>query len=124
MVSPALKRNADHLSSSATDSKKLKSASITSFFGPPKPKAHGSTQATGLLPDRSTSFNKDKWVASLTAEQKELLQLEIDTLDESWLAHLKDEVVTTEFLNLKRFLKKEKDSNVKIFPPEKDVYSW
>jgi uracil-DNA glycosylase len=50
--------------------------------------------------------------------------LEIDTLDESWLAYLKDEVVTTEFLNLKRFLKKEKDSKAKIFPPEEDVYSW
>jgi len=60
----------------------------------------------------------------LTPEQKDLLQLEINTLDESWLAHLKDEVVTTEFLNLKRFLKKEKDSKAKVFPPEEDVYSW
>jgi uracil-DNA glycosylase len=128
MVSPGLKRTADHLSASATDSKKPKSASITSFFGPPKPKTPNATQATASEPasvlSRSASFNKDKWVASLTAEQKELLQLEIDTLDESWLAYLKDEVVTTEFLNLKRFLKKEKDSKAKIFPPEEDVYSW
>ncbi|KAJ5668788.1 hypothetical protein N7462_009858 [Penicillium macrosclerotiorum] len=65
-----------------------------------------------------------KWVSSLTPEQKELLQLEIGTLDESWLAHLKDELITSEFLNLKRFLKKEKDSKAKIFPPEDDVYSW
>lgn len=63
-------------------------------------------------------------MASLTPEQKDLLQLEIDTLDESWLAHLKDEVVSPEFLNLKRFLKKEKDSGAKIFPPEEDIYSW
>lgn len=63
-------------------------------------------------------------MAGLTPEQKELLQLEIDTLDESWLAHLKDEVVTPEFLNLKRFLKKEKEGKVKVFPPEEDVYSW
>lgn len=60
----------------------------------------------------------------MTPEQKELLQLEIDTLHESWLAHLKDEVVTPEFLSLKRFLKKERESTVKIFPPEEDVYSW
>lgn len=130
MVSPALKRKADH-SGSAADTKKPKGGSITAFFGAPKPKAlslstNGSGTngtATATAP-RSSTFNKEKWVASLTPEQKELLQLEIDTLDESWLAHLKDEIVTPEFLNLKRFLKKEKEANVKIFPPEEDVYSW
>lgn len=122
MTSPALKRNADHLSTAAADSKKPKGGSITSFFGAPKPKSV-STDAAASQPPRSSSFKKDKWVASLTPEQKDLLQLEIDTLDESWLAHLKDEVVTTEFLNLKRFLKKEKETN-KVFPPEEDVYFW
>lgn len=63
-------------------------------------------------------------MASLTPEQKDLLQLEIDTLDESWLAQLKDEVTTPEFLALKRFLKQEKNSGVKIFPPENEIYSW
>lgn len=122
MVSPALKRNADHLSATGADKKKPKGGSITSFFGAPKPKP---LDAPGTAaPARPSSFNKEKWVASLTPEQKELLQLEIDTLDESWLAHLKDEIVTTEFLNLKRFLKKEKDSKTKVFPPEEDVYSW
>ena len=117
MASPAMKRKSENLS--APDSKKPKGGSITAFFGAPKPKPP-STTSTPL----QCSFDKAKWVASLTPEQKELLQLEIDTLDESWLAHLKDEVVSTEFLNLKRFLKKEKDSNIKVFPPEEDVYSW
>lgn len=121
MSSPPLKRNSDHLSAPAVESKKPKGGSITSFFGTPKPKALG-TQSTSS--PRNSSFNKDKWVASLTPEQKELLQLEIDTLHESWLAHLKDEVVTPEFLSLKRFLKKERESTIKIFPPEEDVYSW
>jgi uracil-DNA glycosylase len=40
------------------------------------------------------------------------------------LAHLKDEIVTKEFLDLKRFLKKEVESGQKVFPPSKDVYSW
>ena len=121
MASPAtLKRNADHLSTSAADNKKSKAnSSITSFFGAPKTKPVESKPAT--LP---TSFNKDKWMASLNEEQRELLQLEIDTLDDSWLAQLKDEVVTPEFLALKRFLKKEKDSGAKIFPPENEIYSW
>lgn len=123
MVSPPLKRNSDHLSAPVVESKKPKGGSITAFFGVPKPKAL-TTQANGSTPARSGSFNKDKWVASLTPEQRELLRLEIDTLDESWLAHLKDEVVTPEFLNLKRFLQKEKESKAKIFPPEEDVYSW
>lgn len=123
MVSPPLKRSSDHLSAPAVESKKPKGGSITSFFGVPKPKTLG-TQAGGSASARSSNFNKDKWVASLTPEQRELLQLEIDTLDESWLAHLKDEVVTPEFLNLKRFLKKEKESKAKIFPPEEDIYSW
>ncbi|KAJ5172246.1 Uracil-DNA glycosylase [Penicillium capsulatum] len=122
MTSPPLKRNADHLSAAGADKKKPKGGSIMSFFGAPKPKAPDAQAAEA--PARPSSFNKEKWVASLTPEQKELLQLEIDTLDESWLAHLKDEVVTTEFLNLKRFLKKEKDSKTKVFPPEEDVYSW
>lgn len=121
MVSPAIKRKSEHLS--GPDSKKPKGGSITAFFGAPKPKP-SSNQSTSTPTPRSSSFDKAKWVASLTPEQKELLQLEIDTLDESWLAHLKDEVVSTEFLNLKRFLKKEKDSNVKVFPPEEDIYSW
>jgi uracil-DNA glycosylase len=117
---PNGKRKAENVS--APDSKKPKGGSITAFFGAPKPK-HANTESSSSA-SRPSTFNKEKWVASLTPEQKELLQLEIDTLDESWLAHLKDEVVSTDFLNLKRFLKKEKEANVKVFPPEEDVYSW
>ncbi|KAJ5558151.1 hypothetical protein N7535_008367 [Penicillium sp. DV-2018c] len=120
MVSPAIKRKSEHIA--APDSKKPK-GSITAFFGAPKPKP-ASAQTIPPSASRSNNFDKQKWVASLTLEQKELLQLEIDTLDESWLAHLKDELISTDFLNLKRFLKKEKDSNVKVFPPEEDIYSW
>ena len=53
-----------------------------------------------------------------------MLKLEIDTLDPSWLAALKDEIVTPGFLELKRFLQKEIDSKQKIYPPLEDVYSW
>lgn len=118
-ISTSLKRNASHLSGPAVDNKKPKAnGSITSFFGVPKPKANAAASTP------SSKFNKEKWVASLTEEQKELLKLEIETLDESWLAHLKDEIVTPEFLSLKRFLKKEKESGATIFPPEKEIYSW
>ncbi|KAE8375794.1 uracil-DNA glycosylase-like protein [Aspergillus bertholletiae] len=119
MSSPAgQKRSASHLTSSSVDAKKPKNSSITSFFRPPKAKTVGTTSAP------KSSFNKQGWVASLTPEQRELLQLEIDTLDDSWLAQLKEELVTPEFLALKRFLQKEKQSGVKIFPPENEIYSW
>lgn len=119
---PGQKRNAGHLSGPDTDAKKPKAnGSITSFFGAPKPKAADPNSATSTPASR---FNKEKWVASLTPEQRELLKLEIETLDESWLAQLKDEVVTPEFLSLKRFLKKERESGATIFPPENEIYSW
>ena len=60
----------------------------------------------------------------LTSEQKELLKLEIETLDHSWLAHLKDDIVTKEFLELKKFLDRETAAGKKWFPPKEDIYSW
>ncbi|KAK7192894.1 hypothetical protein DPSP01_005105 [Paraphaeosphaeria sporulosa] len=110
----SLKRKA---ASAATDAaKKPKvNGSITSFFGAPKPK-EGATAAA--------KFDKDAWVAKLTDEQKELLKLEIDTLHESWLPHVKDVLLSPTFLDLKRFLKKELASGKAVYPPMKDVYSW
>ncbi|KAL1953157.1 hypothetical protein VTO42DRAFT_3537 [Malbranchea cinnamomea] len=121
MTSTSLKRKSNSLSDESAENKKPRpNGTITSFFGPPK--GTGSTAANGSGP--VSRFDKAKWVSSLTPEQRALLQLEIDTLHESWLAHLKDELVTKEFLDLKRFLKKELDSGVKVFPPLEDVYSW
>ncbi|KAF2835893.1 uracil-DNA glycosylase [Patellaria atrata CBS 101060] len=115
----SLKRTAAELA--ASDSKKPKTnASIRSFFTVPKP-------TPGAAASRSSStpkFNKEAWVKTLTDEQKELLKLEIDTLHESWLIHLKADLVSKEFLDLKRFIKKEIDSGKTIFPPQQDVYSW
>ncbi|KAM5433972.1 uracil DNA glycosylase [Microsporum canis] len=100
----------------SSEAKKPKvNGSITAFFSS-KPSAAGK--------DDKTSFDKASWTSKLTAEQRELLKLEIETLDESWLAHLKDELVTAEFLSLKRFLRDEKKAGGKIFPPEEDIYSW
>ncbi|KAL4939640.1 hypothetical protein BDV06DRAFT_198401 [Aspergillus oleicola] len=126
MSSPTLKRGAGHLAAPVVDAKKSKAnGSITSFFGAPKAKTTGMATAKPAAPSPvSPSFNKEKWVATLSPEQKELLQLEIDTMHESWLAHLKEEIVKPEFLALKRFLQKEKQSGAKIFPPEEDIYSW
>lgn len=121
----ALKRKAGEIATDAA--KKPKNASITSFFGAPKPAATPASNKPDPASAPATTpivFDKEAWVAKLSDEQKELLKLEIDTLHESWLGALKDEVTSESFLNLKRFLKREQDSGAKIFPPMEDVYSW
>ena len=121
-MTTALKRKANDLA--RDEAKKPKAnGSITSFFGPPKTSTSSGPAGSSVSPP-VVKFDKEKWVEKLTAEQKELLKLEIDTLHESWLAHLKDEVLTKDFLDLKRFLKAEKASGKTIFPPMEDVYSW
>lgn len=120
-IMATLKRKAGSLES---DAKKPKAnGNIASFFGAPKPAAGGSGSGAVAEPP-AVKFDKAKWVAGLTAEQKELLQLEIDTLEESWLAQLKDDLVTKEFLDLKKFLRQETKAGKKWFPPAEDVYSW
>ena len=131
-IDGSLKRKANNLpSSSPAELKKPKTdASITSFFGAPKSVANSSKPAGSVANKFSSTspatpkFDKAKWVAKLTPEQRTLLKLEIDTLDESWLAHLKEEILTPSFLNLKRFLKSEIDSGKKVFPPLGEIYSW
>ena len=63
-------------------------------------------------------------MAKLSSEQRELLELEIDTLHKSWLAHLTDEILTPSFLELKRFLKRERENGETVFPAMENVYFW
>ncbi|KAI1366015.1 uracil-DNA glycosylase-like protein [Xylaria arbuscula] len=104
-------------------SKKAKTnGSITSFFKGPAGGASSGSSFEAANP--ASRFNKDKWVATLTPEQKENLGLEINTMDPSWLALLKDEIVKPEFIALKKFIEKEVRSGQDVFPPSEDVYSW
>ena len=121
----SLKRKAGDIAADAAKKPK-QNAAITSFFGAPKPNPNVSKPASDPTAPATQpiKFDKDAWVAKLSDEHKELLKLEIDTLHESWLGALKDEVTSESFLNLKRFLKKEGESGAKIFPPLEDVYSW
>jgi uracil-DNA glycosylase len=121
----ALKRKAG--AEAGAEPKKAKQGSIMTFFGAPKPSStasNASSSATSVPEPATPKFDKAKWAASLTPEQRQLLQLEIDTLHESWLALLKDELVTKEFLELKRFLDRETAAGRKWFPPKEDIYSW
>lgn len=129
----SLKRKASTLPTGSDSKKPKANGSITSFFGPPKTvlttqKPTGtSTSSVPSSPAPATpvsKFDKEAWAKKLTNEQRELLKLEIETLHESWLKELKDEIVSDSFLELKRFLKREVDSGKKVFPPMEDVYSW
>jgi uracil-DNA glycosylase len=123
----SLKRKGVPLADSAELKRPKKDGTLTSFFGAPKPavpKTNGAAPNGSVPEPTPVKFDKNAWVSSLKPEQKELLKLEIDTLDSSWLAQLKEELISTSFLNLKRFLQKEIDSNKAIFPPLEEVYSW
>lgn len=102
--------------------KKVKSAAITSFFKKDGV-SHSSTPRTAAPVDTSAPFVKSEWLKGLDDRQRNLLKLEIDTLHESWLGVLHEELTKPYFLKLKEFLAKERASTT-IFPPEKDVYSW
>ncbi|KAI7487801.1 uracil-DNA glycosylase [Hortaea werneckii] len=130
----SLKRKATDLAADAAKKPKANGA-ITSFFSQPKPNPPtsstnpavphtGGDAAPGAEATQPVKFDKEAWVAKLTPEQKELLKLEIETLHESWLGALKEEVVSKEFLDLKRFLKRELETGKKVFPPSDDIYSW
>ncbi|KAH9892072.1 uracil-DNA glycosylase [Xylariomycetidae sp. FL2044] len=134
-MSSSLKRKSDGALKATDANKKPKvNASITSFFGPPKSSPSSSNKSATNGPASSPTsaasappavrFDKAKWVATLTPEQKKHLALEIQTLDPSWLAHLKDEITSPEFMALKKFLDSEVKSGKKVFPPREDVYAW
>lgn len=97
-------------------SKKPKKATITSFFGAPKPVPGAQKANASAVNSKAAKFDKEKWVESLTKEQKELLQLEIDTLHESWLPYLADDLTHSSFLELKRFLKAQAQSGMQQLP--------
>ncbi|KAF2155393.1 uracil-DNA glycosylase [Myriangium duriaei CBS 260.36] len=145
-TSPSLKRKAVDLAE-AEHKKPKQDGSITAFFGAPKaksaaPKAAATATATAASTTTNTDatetatattattvtatakFDKEAWAAKLTPEQRGLLQLELDTLDETWFAALKDELLKPSFLALKKFLREEHVRGAKIFPPAPDVYSW
>ncbi|CCE81401.1 Piso0_002056 [Millerozyma farinosa CBS 7064] len=68
------------------------------------------------------NFDMEKWVNSLTPEQKDLLDEEIKYLHVTWLAFLHKTVTQPYFLKLKRFLRSQAEKTV--FPPKEQIYSW
>ncbi|KAK9473375.1 uracil-DNA glycosylase-like protein [Dipodascopsis tothii] len=127
MSGSASKRKATSAASAAAGAAK-KTRPLSAFFAPTdkaaaaKPAAKPAARPTTRT--GKNAFDKTTWVASLTPEQRDLLGLEIETMDESWLGALAGELTKPYFLGLKRFLAEEQARNQVIFPPPGDVYSW
>lgn len=104
----------------ASSAKKAKSAAITSFF-----KKDGVTQSSTprAAAEPVKPFDKSAWLDSLSQRHRDLLRLEIESMDETWLSVLHQEFTKPYFLKLKEFVARERASQT-VFPPEKDVYSW
>ena len=117
--------NLKRKSTAAAPAPAKKTRAITSFFAPAPTTASkaapGVVDEDSPLPPSKAEKEKEKWVATLTPEQKELLQLEIDTMHATWLVALKDELVTERFLALKRFLAGERGP---VYPPAGEIYAW
>lgn len=102
-----------------------------------------STARTGETiagPSKSAStFDVEAYTASLSTKpspgsglsERELLALEVATIDPSWLELLQDEIRKPYFIKLKEALWKEgvrgvhgKGNKTNVFPPAHDIYSW
>lgn len=79
---------------------------------------------TSIPSDDTDIKNESDFVNKLTNTQKDMLQLEIDTMDPSWFNHVSEELTKPYFLAIKAFLRSEATKKATIFPPEKDIYSW
>ncbi|KAF7722003.1 hypothetical protein EC973_003786 [Apophysomyces ossiformis] len=89
--------------------------SLLSMFKPLTPK----DTSNETTPTSGTDLFKD-----IDKETLELLDLEIKTLRYEWLKALRPELTKPYFIQLKKFLKAEKDAKKTIYPPPNDIYSW
>ncbi|KAF9046882.1 uracil-DNA glycosylase [Hymenopellis radicata] len=76
-------------------------------------------------------FSLSAFQDSLSESERALLQLECESMGNSWLKLLKDEIKKPYFVQLKKFLWDEGVRGVsdsllppKVYPPAKDIYSW
>lgn len=70
-----------------------------------------------------TDEMQGKVTISLSPFLRNLLALEIETIEKSWFRHLQGEFRQPYFVKLKQFIAKEQQGHT-VFPPAADVYSW
>ncbi|KAF9547725.1 hypothetical protein EC957_007890 [Mortierella hygrophila] len=131
------KRPSDSPATKAGPTKKNSSASSApkqqSLLSWAKPKAAASTDSTvtGTTDGSETPASaplvpkaRPDILKGLSDEKRELLRLEQDTIDATWLRALQSEFTKPYFIELKKFLKQEDENKQQVFPPKSDIYSW
>ena len=132
-----------------TVNQKRKQTTIEDFFGAkksatgtPSKKAKTSATFTSVRKDVVTKIEAKDVVKKVTASKdlansdvktdfsehlstnlRDLLSLEVNTIDDSWFPHLMDEFKKPYFVKLKQFITKEQTDHT-VFPPPNDIYSW
>ncbi|KAK7454469.1 uracil DNA glycosylase [Stygiomarasmius scandens] len=90
----------------------------------------GSKALIGLQKLNSIPFSLKAFQDSLNEEQKNLLRLECQAMNRSWLKVLKDEIKKPYFIELKRFLLEEGVKGVddsdkpRVYPSPSNIYNW
>ncbi|CAI2167838.1 9479_t:CDS:2 [Funneliformis geosporum] len=82
-----------------------------------------SSLAAWVKPQQTRTVNLEALFSKTDKNVKDILSLEIETMNSEWLRALGEEIQKKYFIELKKFLKNEKE-NHKIFPPEPEIYSW
>ncbi|OAQ31690.1 uracil-DNA glycosylase [Linnemannia elongata AG-77] len=138
------KRPADSLAAKDGPTKKTTSSASpapkqqSSLLAWAKPKAtaavtNGSTATGTANGDKASSESasaplvlkaKPDILKGLSDEKRELLRLEQDTMDATWLRALQSEFTKPYFIELKKFLKQEDANKQQVFPPKNEIYSW
>ncbi|KAI0055517.1 uracil-DNA glycosylase [Artomyces pyxidatus] len=95
------------------------------------PSISADTQGSSEQMLNSISFSLTSFVDSLNEDERRLLKLECETMGESWLKVLKDELRKPYFIALKQFLWEEgiRDPNshipnLQVYPAPRNIYSW
>ncbi|PKC01956.1 uracil-DNA glycosylase [Rhizophagus irregularis] len=107
----------------------LKRKITSTFNNNKKQKATTLTQSSlsywvNPQPQTLSTINSETLFNKIGNENKELLSLEIKTMNSEWLKVLSGEMQKPYFIELKKYLQNEKANNKKIFPPEPEIYSW
>lgn len=71
----------------------------------------------------SADVMSKKLMVSLSPFLRNLLALEIESMESTWLKELQGEFKKPYFVKLKQFVIKEQQGHT-VFPPARDIYSW
>lgn len=117
---PSSETDATEKSTTTTDKVVMKSIDVDTEG---KDKGNVNVDDTQIDVEYKEEFDVETFKKTLTPEELELLELELTTIDPTWLKILHTELRKPYFLQLKQFLKQEFKSQT-IFPPREDIYSW